>query len=176
MLDALDRKLIDNFPGLIVRKDLANIMKKGANVPVYVLEYLLGQQCSSEDEDVIKIGMEKINNILSNNYVNPEESEYIKSKIREIGEYTIIDKVSVRFDEKEDKYIVSFHNFMISPFEIPSELVIKNDKLLIGGIWCIIKIKYSRNEEDDDINYNFEDNDELDLTIESIYMNKKNKS
>ena len=81
-MDALDRKLIDNFPGMIVRKDLSSIMKKGANVPTYVLEYLLGQQCSSEDEDVIKNGMEKIKSILSQNYVSPDQSEYIKSRIR----------------------------------------------------------------------------------------------
>ena len=164
-MDALDRKLIDNFPGMIVRKDLSSIMKKGANVPTYVLEYLLGQQCSSEDEDVIKNGMEKIKSILSQNYVSPDQSEYIKSRIRENGVYTIIDKISVRFDEKEDKYVASFHNFSISPFEVASDLVIHNDKLLLGGIWCIVKIEYTPKDE------NEEETDDVD----SLFGNKKAK-
>lgn len=159
-MDLLDRKVIDNFPGMIVRKDLASIMKKGVNVPTYVLEYLLGMYCSSDDEDIIASGMNKIKKILSENYVSPDQSEYIKSKIRENGVYTIIDKISVRFEEKEDIYVASFHNFTISPFEVSSDLVVHNDKLLLGGIWCIIKIEYNRiNENDDediDIDYRFE--------------------
>lgn len=158
-MDALDRKILDNFPGLVVRKDLAAIMKKGANVPTYVLEYLLGQHCSSDDEDVINIGMENIKKILSENYVSPDHSEYIKSKIRENGVYTIIDKLSVVYSEHEDKYVANFHNFSISPFEVSSDLVIHNDKLLLGGIWCIVKIEYSpenMSNNDDNEEYLFE--------------------
>lgn len=164
-MDLLDRKVIDNFPGMIVRKDLSSIMKKGANVPTYVLEYLLGQQCSSEDEDVIKNGMEKIKTILSQNYVTSDQSEYIKSRIRENGVYTIIDKISVKFDEKEDKYVASFHNFSISPFEVASDLVIHNDKLLLGGIWCIVKIEYTPQDENEE---ELED-------VDSLFGNKKAK-
>ncbi len=164
-MDSLDRKVIDNFPGMIVRKDLSFIMKKGSNVPIYVLEYLLGQQCSSDDEDVIKRGMEKVKSILSQNYVSPDQSEYIKSKIKENGVYTIIDKISVKFDEKEDKYVASFHNFSVSPFEVTSDLVVHNDKLLLGGIWCIIKIEYTPKSNDEE-----ESND-----IDSLFGNKKLK-
>ncbi|MDE6678860.1 MAG: BREX system Lon protease-like protein BrxL, partial [Ruminococcus sp.] len=122
-MDILDRKIIDAFPGKVVRKDLTALMKKGANVPTYVLEYLLGMYCTTDDEDLINIGMQKIRRILSENYVRPEQSEYIKSRIRENGQYTIIDKITVELDEHEDKYIARFTNLKISPFEIDSDIV-----------------------------------------------------
>ena len=90
-----DKKIIENFPGKIVRKDLTSLMKKGANVPTYVLEYLLGMYCATDDDDVIEMGMQKIRRILSENYVRPDQSEYVKSKLREEGQYTIIDKITV---------------------------------------------------------------------------------
>ena len=141
-MEALDRKIIDAFPGKVVRKDLTTLMKKGANVPTYVLEYLLGMYCATDDEEVISIGMEKIKKILSENYVRPDQSEYVKSKIKENGQYTIIDKITVELEEKEDKYIARFVNLKIAPFEVESDLVVHHEKLLIGGIWCIIQIEY----------------------------------
>ena len=148
-----DAKILQNFPGKAVRKDLTTLMKKGANVPTYVLEYLLGMYCATDDEDAIEIGLQKIRKILSENYVRPDQSEYVKSKIRENGQYTIIDKITVELYEHEDMYIARFTNLKIDPFEVPSDLVVHNEKLLIGGIWCILKIEYvgkngSQEEED----------------------------
>ena len=148
-----DKKIIDNFPGKIVRKDLTALMKKGANVPTYVLEYLLGMYCATDDEDAIEVGMQRIRNILSENYVRPDQSEYVKSKIKENGQYTIIDKITVMFDDREDKYVARFTNLRMDPFEVSSDLVVHNEKLLIGGIWCIVKIEYvgleSENDQED---------------------------
>lgn len=148
-----DKKIVDNFPGKIVRKDLTTLMKKGANVPTYVLEYLLGMYCATDDEDAIEVGMQRIRNILSENYVRPDQSEYVKSKIKENGQYTIIDKITVMFDDREDKYVARFTNLRMDPFEVSSDLVVHNEKLLIGGIWCVVKIEYvgleSENDQED---------------------------
>ncbi len=152
-MDEFDRKVIEAFPGKSVRKDLTSLMKKGANVPTYVLEYLLGMYCATDDEEAIKTGLEKIKKILSENYVRPDQSDYVKSKIKENGQYTVIDKVTVRLDEKEDKYIASFTNLDLKDFEVNSDLVTHNEKLLVGGIWCIIKIEYvglGQEEADDE--------------------------
>ena len=137
-----DLKVLDNFPGKVVRKDLTTLMKKGANVPTYVLEYLLGMYCATDDEEAIEMGLTKIKRILSENYVRPDQSEYVKSKIKENGQYTVIDKITVTFDDREDKYVARFINLRMDPFEVPSDLVVHNEKLLIGGIWCIVKIEY----------------------------------
>ena len=150
----LDEKILECFPGKVVRKDLTGIMKKGANVPTYVLEYLLGMYCSTDDEDAIANGLDRIRKVLSENYVRPDQSEYVKSRIRENGQYTIIDKVSVELDEREDKYVARFTNLNIDPFEVESELVVHNEKLLVGGIWCIIKLQYvgiDDASDDDDV-------------------------
>lgn len=160
-----DRKIIENFPGKIVRKDLTALMKKGANVPTYVLEYLLGMYCATDDEDAITIGMQKIRRILSENYVRPDQSEYVKSKIKENGQYTIIDKITVVLDEREDKYIAHFTNLRMDPFEVSADLVVHNEKLLIGGIWCIVKIEYVGLERDED----------QELFEEEIFGNQKQK-
>ena len=152
-MDEFDRKVIEAFPGKSVRKDLTSLMKKGANVPTYVLEYLLGMYCATDDEEAIRTGLEKIKKILSENYVRPDQSDYVKSKIKENGQYTVIDKVTVRLDEKEDKYIASFTNLDLKDFEVNSDLVTHNEKLLVGGIWCIIKIEYvglGQEEADDE--------------------------
>lgn len=164
-----DKKIIENFPGKIVRKDLTTLMKKGANVPTYVLEYLLGMYCATDDEEAINIGIQKIRRILSENYVRPDQSEYVKSKIKENGQYTIIDKITVVFDDREDKYIARFTNLRMDPFEVPSDLVIHNEKLLIGGIWCIVKIEYVglEKENEEDLQEIFE---------EEIFGNKKKKA
>ena len=164
-----DKKIIENFPGKIVRKDLTTMMKKGANVPTYVLEYLLGMYCATDDEEAINIGIQKIRRILSENYVRPDQSEYVKSKIKENGQYTIIDKITVVFDDREDKYIARFTNLRMDPFEVPSDLVIHNEKLLVGGIWCIVKIEYVglEKENEEDLQEIFE---------EEIFGNKKKKA
>ena len=128
-----DRKIIENFPGKIVRKDLTSLMKKGANVPTYVLEYLLGMYCATDDEEAIEMGIQKIKRILSENYVRPDQSEYVKSKIKENGQYTLIDKVTVELDTREDKYVARFVNLNIAPFEVSADLVVHNEKLLVGG-------------------------------------------
>ena len=160
-----DKKVLEQFPGKVVRKDLTTLMKKGANVPTFVLEYLLGMYCATDDEDAIQVGIERIKKILSDNYVRPDQSELVKSKIRENGEYTIIDKITVELDEREDKYIARFTNLSMDPFEVSSDLVIHNEKLLVGGIWCIIKIEYTGLEKNDD-QEDFE---------EDIFGNKKRK-
>lgn len=147
-MDELDRLLLEEFPGKVVRKDLTSLMKKGANVPTYVLEYLLGMYCATDDEESIQLGLDKIRSILSENYVRPDQSEYIKSRIKEKGAYTIIDKISVVLDEREDKYVANFTNLKMDPFEVGSDLVVHNAKLLMGGIWCIIKINYCGLERD----------------------------
>lgn len=151
-MNDFNMKILDNFPGKVVRKDLTALMKKGANVPTYVLEYLLGMYCATDDEEIIEAGLCKIKKILSENYVRPDQSEYVKSKIRENGQYTIIDKVTVELDEREDKYIARFTNLRIDPFEVNNDLVVHNEKLLVGGIWCIVKIDYIglENENDED--------------------------
>ena len=163
----LDLKVLENFPGKAVRKDLTMLMKKGANVPTYVLEYLLGMYCATDDEDAIEVGMEKIKKILSENYVRPDQSEYVKSKIKENGQYTIIDKITVVFDDREDKYVARFTNLRMDPFEVPSDLVVHNEKLLIGGIWCIVKIEYVGLEKDDE--------DDQEIFEEDIFGNQKKK-
>ena len=149
-MTSFDEKVLDNFPGKVVRKDLTTLMKKGANVPTYVLEYLLGMYCATDDEEAIEIGIGKIKRILSENYVRPDQSEYVKSRIKENGQFTIIDKITVIFDEREDKYVARFTNLRMDPFEVPSDLVVHNEKLLIGGIWCIVKIEYVGLEKDSD--------------------------
>ena len=147
-MDSLDQKIVDLFPGKIVRKDLTALMKRGANVPTFVLEYLLGMYCSTDDEDAIASGLEKIRKILSENYVRPDESEKIKSKIRENGEYTVIDKVSARLDEYKDIYVARFTNLEIEPFILPAEYASEYTKILTGGIWCITRIAYQYENED----------------------------
>ena len=164
-----DIKVLDNFPGKVVRKDLTALMKKGANVPTYVLEYLLGMYCATDDEDAIETGLGKIKRILSENYVRPDQSEYVKSKIKENGQYTVIDKITVVFDDREDKYIAKFTNLRMDPFEVSSDLVVHNEKLLIGGIWCIVKIEYVGLERDNE-------EDEQEAYEESIFGNEKKKA
>ncbi len=137
-----DRKLNEYFPGRAVRKDLTKLVKVGHNVPVYVLEYLLGTHCATDDEDLIQDGVRKVKRILSDNYVSPHEAEKIKSKIRENGYYTIIDNIVVKLNERRDIYEATFNNLGVSNVEVESEYVKKFDKLFGGGIWCIIKMEY----------------------------------
>ena len=147
--DAVDRLAVERFPGKIVRKDLTALMKRGANVPTFVLEYLLGMYCSTDDPVAVEAGLERIRGILLNNYVRPDESEVIKSKIRELGSYTVIDKVSARLDEHSDVYVAHFTNLSIEPFIMPAEYVRQYTKILQGGIWCILRIQYTHPIDDD---------------------------
>lgn len=165
-MNELDAKILQSFPGKVVRKDLTNLMKKGANVPTYVLEYLLGMYCATDDEDAIQAGIQKIRKVLSENYVRPDQSEYVKSKVKENGQYTVIDKITVELDEREDKYVAYFTNLNIDPFEVTSDLVTHNEKLLVGGVWCIVRIEY--------IGLNKEDNEEEEFEVD-IFGDKKKK-
>lgn len=148
--DALDEKIVREFPGKIVRKDLTALMKRGAGVPTFVLEYLLGMYCATDDQAAIEVGVSRIRKILTENYVRPEESEKIKSKIRELGQYTVIDRVSARLDEYADIYVGSFTNLGIGDFVMPEDYVRRYSKILMGGIWCIMRIQYLRPEDDVD--------------------------
>ena len=143
-MDDLDHKVLEAFPGKTVRKDLTALMKRGANVPTFVLEYLLGMYCSTEDPIAVEEGLARIRKILTENYVRPDESERIKSRIRELGMYTVIDKVSARLDEYKDIYVAHFTNLEIEPFVMPPEYVREYTKILAGGIWCIMRIEYRR--------------------------------
>lgn len=137
-----------HFAGKVVRKDLTKLIKEGANVPTYVLEYLLGMYCASDDEDVIQQGLEKVKRILADNYVRPDEAEKIKSIIKERGEYKIIDKVEVKLNEHQDCYEAILSNTGIKGVHIGSEFVKKYEKLLVGGIWSIITMRYMMEDEE----------------------------
>ncbi|MGI2029385.1 protease Lon-related BREX system protein BrxL [Endozoicomonas acroporae] len=138
----VDDLLIDHFCGRIVRKDLTKQLKEGANVPVYVLEYLLGMYCSSNDDELIRDGMENVKRILAENYVRPDEAEKIKSLIRERGAFKVIDKVGVRLNQKKDIYEATLSNLGIKDAVVPAKIVKDNEKLLTGGIWCIVTAQY----------------------------------
>lgn len=138
--------LLEHFSGRVVRKDLTKLIKEGANVPVYVLEYLLGMYCASDDESVIAEGMKSVKKILAENYVRPDESEKVKSKIRELGSYKIIDKVGVKLNTKRDVYEAVLLNLGVGNIEIEPHYVKDYEKLLAGGIWCMIELKYEFDE------------------------------
>lgn len=148
----LDKKLNEHFAGRVVRKDLTKLIKEGANVPVYVLEYLLGMYAATDDEESIREGVERVKKILSENFVRPDEAEKIKSKIRELGQYSIIDKVTVALNPKIDTYEAEFSNLGLKGVPVPPSYVKEFDKLLVGGIWCMVKIDYFFDEEVRNIN------------------------
>ena len=147
--DTIREKLRENFQGKIVRKDLTKKIKEGANVPVYVLEFLLGQYCSSDDEEVIQQGVENVKQILANNYVRPDEAQKILSLLRQHGSHTIIDMVSVELNIKKDRYEASFTNMGLTGIPIGEEYPTKYDRLLCGGIWCIVQLEYESDEDAD---------------------------
>lgn len=142
VLDDLDKKALDHFRGYVVKKDLVGIIKGGANVPAFVLEYLLANTCSTEDQDKLNEGMENVKTILRDHYINPEESTLIQSKLKEKGSYKIIDKISVELDPQKDKYWANISNSNIRKANISDELVTSHEKLLLGGIWAIIDMVY----------------------------------
>ena len=150
-LDALElthQKLRDNFAGKIVRKDLTKKIKEGANVPVYVLEYLLGMYCSSQDEDEISAGVENVKRILADNFVRPDEAQKILSVLRQRGSYSVIDKITVNLNIKEDRFEAEFSNLGLKNIPISDEYPTQYDRLLCGGIWCIVQLEYEYIEED----------------------------
>lgn len=144
----IDQKLRQYFDGRIVRKDLTKSIKEGANVPVYVLEFLLGQYCSSNDDEVIEKGVQNVKRILSDNFVRPDESQKVLSLLRERGSFTVIDRLTVKLNIKYDRYEADFSNLGIKNIPITAEYVSQYDRLLCGGIWCIVQLDYEFCEED----------------------------
>ena len=144
----IDRKLRQFFDGKIVRKDLTKKIKEGANVPVYVLEFLLGQYCSSDDPEVIETGVENVKRILADNYVRPDEAQKILSMLRQRGMHTVIDKITVNLNMKKDTYEAEFSNLGIKNIPISEDYPAKFDRLLCGGIWCIVQLEYEFLEEE----------------------------
>ena len=142
----LDDLLNEHFGGRVVRKDLTKLIKEGANVPVYVLEYLLGMYCASNDPEVIEKGLVNVKTVLAENYVRPDEAEKVKSLVRERGSYKVIDRVTVRLNEKKDKYEASFSNLGIKDADISAGIVKEYEKLLVGGIWVIATLSYYHEE------------------------------
>lgn len=145
--EIIKEKLRRNFDGKIVRKDLTKKIKEGANVPVYVLEFLLGQYCSSDDEEVIERGIENVKKILADNYVRPDEAQKVLSKLRQRGSHTIIDMVTVDLNLRYDEYEASFSNLGLTGIPISEDYAEKYDRLLCGGIWCIVQLEYDSGEE-----------------------------
>ena len=144
----LKSKLRQYFDGKIVRKDLTKKIKEGANVPVYVLEFLLGQYCSSDDPEVIEEGVESVKRILADNFVRPDEAQKILSVLRQRSSYTVIDKITVSLNIKRDFYEAEFSNLGLKNIPIDEEYPAKFDRLLCGGIWCIVQLDYEYMEED----------------------------
>ena len=154
--DAIKEKLRQNFDGKIVRKDLTKKIKEGANVPVYVLEFLLGQYCSSDDEAIIEKGVQNVKHILADNFVRPDEAQKILSQLRKKGSHTIIDMVTVHLDIKKDCFFAEFSNLGLSNVPITDDYPEKYDRLLCGGIWCIVQLEY---ESEGDSSFGMEDLD-----------------
>lgn len=144
----INRKLRTYFDGKIVRKDLTKSIKEGANVPVYVLEFLLGQYCSSDDPSIIEDGVANVKRILADNYVRPDEAQKILSLLRQRGSHTVIDKITVNLNIRKDTYEAEFSNLGIKAIPISEEYPSKYDRLLCGGIWCIVQLEYEYIEED----------------------------
>ena len=141
-------KLRQYFDGKIVRKDLTKKIKEGANVPVYVLEFLLGQYCSSDDEEVIEDGVQKVKRILADNFVRPDEAQKILTKLRQKGSHTVIDMITVHLDIRKNCFFASFSNLGLTNVPIEDEYPEKYDRLLCGGIWCIVQLDYEYVEEE----------------------------
>ena len=147
--EAIKEKLRQNFDGKIVRKDLTKKIKEGANVPTYVLEFLLGQYCSTDDEEIVQKGVETVKRILADNYVRPDESEKVLSRLRQRGTMTIIDQVTVELNLRYDYYEARFSNLGLGGVPITEEYPEKFDRLLCGGIWCIVQLEYNNEQESD---------------------------
>lgn len=146
--EVIKNKLREYFDGKIVRKDLTKKIKEGANVPVYVLEFLLGQYCSSDDDSIIEAGVEKVKKILADNFVRPDEAQKTLSILRQKGSYSVIDRMTVRLDVKRDTYFAEFSNLGLKDVPISEDYPSQYDRLLCGGIWCMVSLDYEYDEED----------------------------
>ena len=144
----INKKLRQFFDGRIVRKDLTKAIKEGANVPVYVLEFLLGQYCSSDDPEIIESGVKTVKKILAENFVRPDEAQKVLSILRERGSYTVIDRITAKLNIKEDRYEAEFSNLGVKEILLAPSHVSEYDRLLCGGIWCIVQLEYEYDEED----------------------------
>lgn len=143
----VEEKIHEYFAGFVVRKDLSKLVKGNALVPTYVLEYLLGQYCATSDPESIQSGIETVRKILENHYVNRNESELIRSKIKEEGHFKIIDRIVVNLNDKEDTYEASFSNLGLKKVVVDEEYIKEHPKLLVGGVWCILDMEYSFEKE-----------------------------
>ena len=146
-LSPLDRKILENFPGLVVRKDLTKGLKQNAVVPTYVLEYLLGQHCATDDANALKAGLESVQRILAKHYVHRNEAELVKSIVKEKGRHKVIDKLTVELNDKGGFYEAAFTNLGLKKVPVSDDFVRRHPKLLVGGIWCITEITYEVNED-----------------------------
>lgn len=165
----LQNKILDAFSGKVVRKDLAFIVKSNLPVPTYVLEYLLGQYCATDNEEDIQNGLEKVKSIIQNNYVNRADAESVKGKIKQAGSFTIIDKINCLLNDKADQYEAYFANMALQRIPIGSDVVERNPKLLSGnGVWSIVKINYITG---DDINMRWEINSLKPIQISNVDVN-----
>lgn len=164
--EILKQKLRENFDGRIVRKDLTKKLKEGANVPVYVLEFLLGQYCSSDDEEVVEKGVQNVKRILADNFVRPDEAQKILAQLRKNGSHTVIDMITVRLDINKNAFFANFSNLGLPDVPISDEYAEKYDRLLCGGIWCIVQLEYT-SEDDEELGL-------LELET-SVGKRKKNK-
>lgn len=172
----IDVLLNIHFAGRVVRKDLTKLLKEGANVPVYVLEYLLGMYCAVDDEETIQEGLKTVKQILSDNYVRPDEAEKVKSKIKEIGSFKIIDKVTVKLNEKRDVYEAVLSNLGVKGLSVGSDIVKQYEKLLVGGIWCILNLQYYYEEGSKDSPFLISELKPIqmpNLDMESIFEGRK---
>jgi len=172
----IDVLLNIHFAGRVVRKDLTKLLKEGANVPVYVLEYLLGMYCAVDDEETIQEGLKTVKQILSDNYVRPDEAEKVKSKIKEIGSFKIIDKVTVKLNEKRDVYEAVLSNLGVKGLSVSSDIVKQYEKLLVGGIWCILNLNYYYEEGSKDSPFLISELKPIqmpNLDMESIFEGRK---
>ncbi len=158
--EIIKEKLRANFGGKIVRKDLTKKIKEGANVPVYVLEFLLGQYCSSDDPEIVENGVQTVKRILADNFVRPDEAQKILSMLRKKGSHTVIDMITVRLDIKKDCFFAEFSNLGLTNVPIADEYPEKFDRLLCGGIWCIVQLDY---EMEGDANFGIVDSDGFEL-------------
>ena len=147
MNDTLDRKAGEVFAGKVVRKDLVRKIKVGANVPVFVLEYLLGRYCATDDPAAIEAGLRVVTSVLAENFVRPDEANKIQSKVKDRGRYTVIDKVKVRYLSEDDKYWAELVNFGHRYVHVPEEYVRRYDRLLVGGIWAQVDLRHQYDDE-----------------------------
>ena len=145
-MEALDEKLLEHFPGRVVRKDLTKLVKGNVIVPSYVLEYLLGQYCATDDEETIANGVESVKKIIAQHFVHRDQSETVKHEIRDKGSHQVIDKVVVQFNDRKDMYEATFINLNLKKVEVDSDTVRAHPKLLAGGVWCIARLSYMYTE------------------------------